>query len=74
MAGVLLLGLWTEDVQWAVLSFYIDITVPTGSQTSSPEPCFCVSHWAGAEDNVVVEAQTGHQEVECRRKDWQDCH
>lgn len=73
-AGVLLLGLWTEDVLRAVLPFYIDITVQTGSQTSSSEPCFCVSHWAGAEDKVVADTQTGCWEVECPRKGWQDCH
>lgn len=48
MPGVLLLGLCTEDVQWVVLSFYIDITVQTGSKTSCSEPwflCFTLGWW-----------------------------
>lgn len=44
MAGVLLLGLWTEDAQWVDLCFYIDITVQTGSKPSCSEPWFlCIT-------------------------------
>lgn len=44
MAGVLLLGLWTGDVQWVVLFLYMGITVQTGSKTSCSEPCFlCIT-------------------------------
>lgn len=53
MVGVLLLGLRTEDAQWVVLSFYIDITVQTGSKTSCSEPWFFVHH-AGLEQKTLL--------------------